>query len=89
VEECTFFWGVKTSWGINTTENKRPLNQEDNQAPQPTIASHAIKEGYDYIRLCLDVGFLQRVVMIDCDSQSAISLAKNIVCHSKTKHIRV
>jgi hypothetical protein len=36
VEECTFFWGVKTSWGINTVENKIPLNQEDNQAPQPT-----------------------------------------------------
>jgi hypothetical protein len=37
VEECTYFWGVNTSWGINTAENKRPLNQEDNQAPQPTI----------------------------------------------------
>jgi hypothetical protein len=36
VEECTYFWGVNTSWGINTTESKRPLNQEDNQAPQPT-----------------------------------------------------
>ena len=37
VEECTYFWGVNTSWGINTTESKRPLNQEDNQAPQPTV----------------------------------------------------
>jgi hypothetical protein len=37
MEECTYFWGVNTSWGINTAENKRPLNQEDNQAPQPTI----------------------------------------------------
>jgi hypothetical protein len=37
VEECTYFWGVNTSWGINTAESKRPLNQEDNQAPQPTI----------------------------------------------------
>jgi hypothetical protein len=36
VEECTYFWGVKNSWGINTAESKRPLNQEDNQAPQPT-----------------------------------------------------
>jgi hypothetical protein len=38
VEECTYFWGVNTSWGINMAENKRPLNQEDNQAPQPTIS---------------------------------------------------
>jgi hypothetical protein len=38
MEECTYFWGVNTSWGINTAENKRPLNQEDNQAPQPTIS---------------------------------------------------
>jgi hypothetical protein len=36
VEECTYFWGVNTSWGINTAESKRPLNQEDNHAPQPT-----------------------------------------------------
>jgi hypothetical protein len=40
--ECTFFLGVKSSWGINTAENK-DLNQEDNQspqgdAPQPTIS---------------------------------------------------
>jgi hypothetical protein len=44
VEECTYFWGVNTSWGINTAESKRPLtslllNQEDNQAPQPTDKS--------------------------------------------------
>jgi hypothetical protein len=38
VEECTYFWGVNTSWGINMAESKRPLNQEDNQAPQPTIS---------------------------------------------------
>jgi hypothetical protein len=22
VEECTYFWGVNTSWGINTAESK-------------------------------------------------------------------
>ena len=39
VEECTYFWGVNTSWGINMAKSKRPLNQEDNQAPQPTMPS--------------------------------------------------
>ena len=39
MEECTYFWGVNTSWGINTAKSKRPLNQEDNQAPQPTLSS--------------------------------------------------
>jgi hypothetical protein len=38
VEECTYFWDVNTSWGINMAESKIPLNQEDNQAPQPTIS---------------------------------------------------
>jgi hypothetical protein len=38
MEECTYLWGVNTSWGINMAESKRPLNQEDNQAPQPTIS---------------------------------------------------
>jgi hypothetical protein len=36
VEDCTYFWGVNTSWGINIVESKIPINQEDNQAPQPT-----------------------------------------------------
>jgi hypothetical protein len=38
MEGCTFFQGVKSSWGINKDEKQRPLNQEDNQAPQPTIS---------------------------------------------------
>jgi hypothetical protein len=42
VEECTYFWGVNTSWGINMDERKRPINQEDNQAPQPTWPSGVI-----------------------------------------------
>jgi hypothetical protein len=37
VEECTFFQGVNSSWGINTAEKKMPLDHEDNQAPQPTV----------------------------------------------------
>jgi hypothetical protein len=42
VEECTYLWGVNTSWGINMAESKRPLNHEDNQAPQPTKRSYII-----------------------------------------------
>jgi hypothetical protein len=42
VEECTYFWGVNTSWGINMAESKIPLNQEDNQAPQPTTRKECI-----------------------------------------------
>jgi len=41
VEECTYFWGVNTSWGMDTAESKGPLYQEDNQAPQPTFTSIA------------------------------------------------
>jgi hypothetical protein len=32
---------------------------------------------------------VQQVVRIDCDSQSAIFLAKNLTYHSKTKHIDI
>jgi hypothetical protein len=45
VEECTYFWGVKSSWGINTAEKQRPLNQEDNQAPQPSIKRNNVPFG--------------------------------------------
>jgi hypothetical protein len=44
VEECTYFWGVNASWGINMAESKRPLNQEDNQAPQPTDCGSGFKD---------------------------------------------
>jgi hypothetical protein len=39
--------------------------------------------------LCLGIGLVQQAVRIDCDSWSAIFLAKNPTCHSKTKNIDV
>jgi hypothetical protein len=53
VEECTYFWGVNTSWGINTAESKRPINQEDNQAPQPTLA---VTDSRNLIEVNLETG---------------------------------
>ena len=52
-------------------------------------ATHASKEVVWLQRLCLEIGFKQQVVRIDCDSQSAILLAKNPAYHFKTKHIDV
>jgi hypothetical protein len=49
MDECTYFWGVNTSWGINTAESKRPINQEDNQAPQPTDPTVLKYEGYQLL----------------------------------------
>eukprot|EP00253_Pinus_taeda_P007176 PITA_07176 len=40
-------------------------------------------------RLCSSMGLVQGAIRIDCDSQSAIFLAKNPAYHSKTKHIDV
>ena len=36
-----------------------------------------------------DLGILVEVPTLHCDSQSAIMLAKNLVFHTKTKHIDV
>jgi hypothetical protein len=52
-------------------------------------ATHARKEAIWLQRLCSGIGLVQQVVRIDCDSQSAIFLAKNPTYHSKTKHIDV
>ena len=52
-------------------------------------ATHASKEVVWLQRLCSELGFKQQVVRIDCDSQSAIFLAKNPAYHSRTKHIDV
>jgi hypothetical protein len=51
--------------------------------------THASKEVVWLQILCLSIGFVQKFVMLDCDSQSAIFLEKNPSYHSKTKHIDV
>eukprot|EP00253_Pinus_taeda_P021799 PITA_21799 len=52
-------------------------------------ATHASKEAIWLQRLCSSMGLVQGAIRIDCDSQSAIFLAKNPAYHSKTKHIDV
>eukprot|EP00253_Pinus_taeda_P018095 PITA_18095 len=52
-------------------------------------ATHARKEEIWLQRLCSSMGLVQGAIRIDCDSQSAIFLAKNLSYHLKTKHIDV
>ena len=52
-------------------------------------ATHASKEAVWLQILCSSMGLVQQAIRIDCDSQSAIFLAKNPAYHSKTKHIDV
>jgi hypothetical protein len=51
--------------------------------------THASKEVVWLQRLCSSIGLVQQAVRIDCDSQSAIFMAKNPTYHSKTKHIDI
>lgn len=39
--------------------------------------------------ICEELGFKQEAVELQCDSQSAIYLAKNNMFHERTKHVRV
>ena len=52
-------------------------------------ATHACKEAIWLKRLCSDIEFKQGVLTIYSDNQSAISLAKNLTFHARTKHIDV
>ncbi|MCO5603832.1 hypothetical protein L7F22_057985 [Adiantum nelumboides] len=52
------------------------------------VVSSASKEAVWLARLVGDLG-IHQIPMLHCDSQSAITLAKNPVFHSKTKHIEV
>jgi hypothetical protein len=54
-----------------------------------TAATHASQEAVWLQILCLGIGLVQQAVRIDCDSHSAIFLAKNLAYHSKTKHIDI
>lgn len=49
--------------------------------------TEAVKEALWLKGICIELGFEQDSVEIHCDSQSAISLAKNSVHHERTKHI--
>jgi hypothetical protein len=51
--------------------------------------THASKEAVWLQRLCSGIGLVQQALILDCDSQSAIFLAKNPTYHSKTNHIDV
>eukprot|EP00253_Pinus_taeda_P024461 PITA_24461 len=52
-------------------------------------ATHESKEEVWLQRLCSSMGLVQGAIRIECDSESAIFLAKNPTYHSKTKHIDV
>jgi hypothetical protein len=52
-------------------------------------AIHASNEAVWLQILCLGIGLVQQAVRIDCDSQSAIFLAKNPAYNSNTKHIDI
>jgi phosphoribosyl-AMP cyclohydrolase len=52
-------------------------------------STHASKEAVWLQILCSGIGLVQQAVRIDCDSQSAIFLVKNLAYHSKTKHIDI
>lgn len=49
--------------------------------------SSAIKEATWLKGICEELGFDAGSVMIHCDSQSALALAKNAMHHERTKHI--
>jgi hypothetical protein len=51
--------------------------------------THASKEALWVQRLCSCIGLVHQYIRIDCNSQSAIFLAKNSANHSKTKHIDI
>jgi hypothetical protein len=52
-------------------------------------ATHGRKKVVWLHRLCLEIGFEQRAMKINCDSQSEIFLAKKQTHHSKMDHIVV
>jgi hypothetical protein len=53
------------------------------------VATHGRKEAVWLQWMCSRIVFEKRAMKISCDSQRTIFLAKNLTCHSKTKHIDV
>lgn len=53
------------------------------------VATHSCKESIWLKCLCSNIGLKQGAVILYCDSQSAICLARNLTFHARTKHIDV
>ncbi|KAH7295960.1 hypothetical protein KP509_26G001200 [Ceratopteris richardii] len=52
-------------------------------------ATEASKEAIWLARLCSEFGMSEKALVLGCDNQSAICLAKNATFHACTKHIDV
>eukprot|EP00253_Pinus_taeda_P031723 PITA_31723 len=78
-------FGGTVSW----MSKKQSVVALSNTEVEYMAATHASKEAVWLQRLCSSMGLVQGAIRIDCDSQSAILLAKNLAYHLKTKHVDV
>eukprot|EP00253_Pinus_taeda_P009578 PITA_09578 len=80
-------FGGAVSWMISWMSKKQSVVALSTTEVEYMVATHVSKEAVWLQRLRLSMGLVQGGIRIDCDSQSAILLAKNLTYHSKTKHI--
>ncbi|CAA7036548.1 unnamed protein product [Microthlaspi erraticum] len=76
-------WGNTVSWRSNL---QSVVALSTTEAEYMALTS-ATKEAIWLKGICEELGFDAGAVMIHCDSQSALALAKNAVHHERTKHI--
>eukprot|EP00253_Pinus_taeda_P025131 PITA_25131 len=82
-------FGGAVSWMISWMSKKQSVVALSTTEAEYMAATHACKEVVWLQILCSSMGLVQGAIRIECDSQSAIFLAKNPSYHSKTKHIDV
>eukprot|EP00253_Pinus_taeda_P033780 PITA_33780 len=82
-------WTVVKRVSVSWMSKKQSVVALSTTEAEYMAAPHASKEAVWLQRLCSSMGLVQGAIRIDCDSQSAIFLAKYPAYHSKTKHIDV
>src|SRR5271168_315446 len=87
----TYIWYVFNLFGgaVSWMSKKQSVVALSTTEAEYMAATHASKEEVWLQRLCSSMRLVQGAIRIDCDSQSAIFLAKNPAYLSKTKHIDV
>ena len=73
---------------ISWNSSLQPLVPLSTTEAEYIALTEATKEAVWLKELMNELGFKQEAVEIQCDSQSAIALAKNAVHHERTKHIQ-
>ena len=83
---CSYVWGNLVTW----LSKKQSVVSRNSAEVEFRAMANGFYEGIWLRRLLLDLKInVEKPIKVPCDNQSAISIAKNLVHHDQTKHVKI